>query len=189
MKRSSQSESFLRVATAICLLLVAAWMLGCKTTYPRRDPTGEIFPPAEGTSLAGEMVSIPSVWAGEPVLLLVGFKQNTQFDLDRWALGLWQSGITLRVIEVPTIPGLVPSLISERIDNGMRSGIPKEDWASVVTVYDDAEGIARFTGNENPLPGRILLIDKAGRVVFFHDRGYSVGALVRISEAITKLVD
>ena len=187
MKRSSKSAVLLPIAAAVCLVLTAGWTLGCQASYPRRDPTGEYFPPVEGTSLAGESISIPAVWAGEPVLLLVGFEQNTQFDLDRWALGLWQNGITLRVVEVPTIPGLVPSLISERIDDGMRSGIPEEDWASVVTVYEEAEAIALFTGNENPLPGRILLIDGAGRVVSFHDRGYSVGALVRISEAITKL--
>jgi hypothetical protein len=117
----------------------------------------------------------------------VGFEQNTQFDLDRWALALVQSGVELRAVEIPTIPGLVPSLISDRIDNGMRRGIPEEDWASVITVYDEAETIAKFTGNENPLPGRILLIDATGRVVFFHDRGYSTGAFVRVSEALDQL--
>ena len=71
----------------------------------------------------------------------------------------------------------------------MRSGIPEEDWASVVTVYEEAEAIALFTGNENPLPGRILLIDGAGRVVSFHDRGYSVGTLKRLRSVLAALVD
>lgn len=176
-----------RAVHVACLLLVVGASFGCASQYQRRDPTGERFPSVLGKSLAGEPVSIPYEWAGEPVVLLVGFEQNTQFDLDRWVLGLLQSGIDLPVVEVPTIPGLVPSFISERIDNAMRSGIPEEDWASVVTVYAEADAIARFTGTENPLTGRVLLIDPNGRVVFFHDRGYSISALVRLSETVDEI--
>ncbi|MBC8188771.1 MAG: hypothetical protein H8E78_11310 [Proteobacteria bacterium] len=130
---------------------------------------------------------MPDSLEGEPALLLIGFVQESQFDLDRWALGLWQSGFELRAIEVPTIPGLVPRVLSERIDNGMRSGIPSEDWASVVTVYRDADAIVRFTGNEEPRPGRILLLDAASQVRYFHDRGYSTGALARLLEAVGQI--
>jgi hypothetical protein len=169
------------------LLFVVSVIFACQTTYPPRNPTGEAFPSITGTSLEGREIALPESLAGEPVLLLIGFEQETQFDLDRWALGLWQSGATLRVLEIPTIPGLVPRLLSDRIDRGMRSGIPDEDWGSVVTVYRDADTLARFTGNENPLPGRVLLLDEAGRVVFFHDEGYSTGALVRLLEAADRL--
>jgi hypothetical protein len=93
----------------------------------------------------------------------------------------------LRVVEVPTIPGIVPRIISDRIDNGMRSGIPMEDWGSVITVYRDADAIVRFTGNENPRPGRILLLNAASQVTYFHDRGYSTGALARLMEAVGQL--
>ena len=171
-----------RIPAIICLITLT-WNLGCQTPYARHDPTGEFFPAVQGTSLEGETVSIPSAWAGEQVLLLVGFEQNTQFDLDRWALALIQSGLRVRAVEIPTIRGLVPSLISDRIDAGMRRGIPEEAWASVITVYRDADAIARFTGNTNPLPGRILLIDAEGRVIFFHDRGFSTNALSNLAEA------
>ena len=189
MQKTSQLQNLIRYAAIACLLLLASGIIGCSTEYPRRDPTGELFPSVLGKSLAGKPISIPSEWAGEPVLLLVGFEQNTQFDLDRWVLGLLQTGIEARVVEVPTIPGLVPSFLSERIDNGMRSGIPEEDWASVVTVYAESDMIAKFTGNENPLPGRIVLIGPDGRVRFFHDRGYSAGALVRLSKAISEIAE
>ena len=169
------------------LLFAAGLLLACQTSYPPRDPSGEVFPSVSGTSLEGREIRLPESLAGEPVLLLIGFEQDTQFDLDRWALGLWQSGATLRAIEIPTIPGLVPRVLSSRIDRGMRSGIPDEDWGSIVTVYRDADTIVRFTGNENPLPGRILLLDETGRVVFFHDEGYSTGALVRLLEAAEQL--
>lgn len=173
---------------SLALLLAALFcLLGCSSTHARRDPVGEVFPSVVGSSLAGDEIRLPEDLAGEPALLLVGFEMDSQFDLDRWLLGLQQAGIQIRVYELPTIPGMIPGLFAGRIDEGMRSGIPEEDWASVVTLYDDAPAVVRFVGNENPLPGRILLLDGEGRVVFFHDRGYSAGTLARLEERLAAL--
>jgi hypothetical protein len=165
---------------ALALVILIALSAACSTTHPRRDPTGEPFPNASETSLAGEVIALPEALAGAPALLLIGYEQATQFDLDRWLLALDQAGWRVRTLELPTIPGLVPRILSGTIDAGMRRGIPSEDWAAVVTVYGDAARIAEFTGNENGLPGRVLLLDSDGRVVFFHDRGFSVGTLRRL---------
>jgi len=182
-----QPDLLRRYSRLIGALVAIGLLLGCQTPYERRDPTGEVFPSVSGTSLEGEVTSLPQSLSGEPALLLIGFEQDSQFDLDRWALGLWQSGFAFAVVEVPTIPGIVPRIISDRIDNGMRSGIPMEDWASVITVYRDADAIVRFTGNENPRPGRVLLLNEASQVTYFHDRGYSTGALARLIEAAEQL--
>ncbi len=163
---------------AIAALLLALFLLpSCSSTWPRRNPTGEQFPTVAGTSLAGDAVTLPVVGAGAPLLLLVGYEQDAQFDLDRWLFGLDQAGWRVRTFEVPTLPGLVPRLLAGTIDGGMRRGIPSEDWASVVTVYGDGARIAEFTGNEDGLTGRIVLLDRAGKVVWFHDRGFSVTQL------------
>ena len=169
------------------LLAVALVASSCGTTWPRRDPTGEWFPPVTGTSLAGAPVPLPTVGAGAPLLLLVGYEQEAQFDLDRWLLALDAAGWRVRTFEVPTLPGLFPRLLASTIDGGMRRGIPAEDWASVVTVYGDAVAIAAFTGNEDGLTGRVLLLDGAGKVVFFHDRGFSVGTLQRLQQVLAAL--
>jgi hypothetical protein len=147
----------------------------------------EPFPSVKGTSLSGDEVALPEAFKGKSTLLLVGYKQNSQFDIDRWLLGLHQSGTEVAVYELPTIPGMLPGLFASQIDNGMRSGIPREDWASVITIYDDGELVAEFTGNENKVPGRVMLLDGEGRVRFFHDRGYSVGSLEKLRAAITEL--
>jgi hypothetical protein len=68
-------------------------------------------------------------------------------------------------------------VISGKIDAGMRSGIPEELWKIVVKVYNDAEKLIELTGNERPLSGRVIVLDKDGKVVYFHDRGFSVAAL------------
>ena len=98
-------------------------------------------------------------------------------------LGLDQLGWDTRTFEVPTLPGMLPRMFGNFIDSGMRSGIPEEDWAAVVTVYKEAHKLAEFTGNEGTRNGRILLLDGAGKVVFYHDRGYSVGSLKKLVAA------
>jgi hypothetical protein len=170
-------------AAAVVLSLATA---SCGSTFPHRDPTGEPFPAVVGESLDGERVELPSAFRGEPVVLLVGYLQSSQFDIDRWLIGLSETGVDVAVREVPTIPGLVPGAFAGWIDSGMRRGIPREDWGAVVTVYGDASRIAEFTGNEEGLPARVLLLDADGRVAFFHDEGFSVAALSRLRAALPR---
>ena len=174
--------------TPLLLLLatfVAASALGgCAARYPDRDPTGERFPTVRGTALDDTPWIMPDGFAGKPVLLLVGYEQATQFDLDRWLLALHDADVEVAVYELPTIPGMIPGMWAGMIDDGMRRGIPREDWAVVITVYDDAKKVAEFTGNTNRMPGRVLLLGADGRVVYFHDRGFSVGAFQAMRDAL-----
>jgi hypothetical protein len=183
------TQRFRLMFPGLAIAFAAAVSTSCSTTWPRRDPSGERFPTVAGASLAGEDVTLPDVGQGAPLLLLVGYAQDAQFDLDRWLLGLDAAGWRTRTLEVPTIPGMIPRLLSGTIDAGMRRGIPAEDWASVVTVYGDAAAIAAFTGNEDGLTGRVLMLDRDGRVVFFHDRGFSVGSLRALEAARSALGD
>lgn len=169
--------------------LLAAMLAGCAGVHERRLPMGETFPSVQGESLDGRQYSIPGDFSGRPALLLIGYKQNTQFDIDRWLLGLQQAGLQVEAYELPTIPGLFPGLFAGKIDEGMRSGIPAEDWAVVITIYKDAKRIAGFTGNRNGLPARVVLLDGAGRVIFFHDEGYSINALMRLQQTLEPLVE
>ena len=162
-----------RLWTLAPFLLLLLSLSGCGSVTPNRNPTSETFPTVTGTSLKGETVALPSAYAGKPVLLLLGYAQRAQFDADRWILGILQAGLNFKVVEVPTLAGLFPRLFAGTIDDGMRDGIPSEDWADVVTVYDDADAIVDFTGNDKPQNIRVLLLDAAGKVVWFHDRGYS----------------
>lgn len=173
---------------AVAALAAGAFSLvSCRTMHERRDPTGETFPAVTGTSLDGKETPLPAAFAGRPVVLLVGYEQSSQFDIDRWLLALSDAGVDVAVREVPTIPGMVPGLFAGFIDGGMRRGIPQEDWGAVVTVYGDGDRIARFTGNRDGLPGRVLLLDGEGRVVFFHDRGFSPGTFGRLKAALAAL--
>lgn len=167
--------------------LALTLLMGCSRTVERRSPLGERFPTLAGTRLTDEPVIIPGDFAGKPVLLLIGYVQDAQFDIDRWLLGLAQVGTPVQVLEVPTIRGWVPRIISGWIDSGMRSGIPEEDWRIVATVYRDAPKIVEFLGNDQPLNGRIVLLDAEGLVNWIHDRGYSAAKLLELDDRVREL--
>lgn len=162
-------------------------MISCRSVHENRNPIGETFPSVEATTLAGAPLRLPQDLAGKPVVLLIGYVMETQFDLDRWLVGLMQLETPVARYEVPTLPGLVPGLIAGTIDDGMRAGIPNEDWASVATVYDEADEIVAFTGDQRPRNGRIMLLDERGVVRWFHDRGFSAGHLAELDRAVRSL--
>jgi len=175
----------MRPGPSILLLLVAA---ACSTAKPNRVPVGETFPRVVGEGLDGTSRTLPDDLDGKPAVLLVGYVQGAQFDLDRWILGLMQAETPVAILEGPTIEGLVPTMISGWIDSGMRQGIPEEDWPSVVTVYgSEARKIVERTGDDRPRNGRVFLLDRTGRVVWFHDRGYSAGKLLELDAAARAL--
>tara|TARA_B100001093_G_scaffold518155_1_gene602060 strand:- start:4014 stop:4634 length:621 start_codon:yes stop_codon:yes gene_type:complete len=184
--RCEAKTSLSRVRIALLTMLFAVG--GCASTIKNRDPLDRVFPTVTGKTLTEADVTLPETWAGEPVLLLVGYLQDSQFDLDRWTLGLLQAKMPCKIVEVPTIAGLIPSMISQTIDDGMRSGIPKEDWASVITLYgESAKPVVEMTGNENGRNGRIILLDSTGRIVWFWDQGFSAKRLLELKAKVVKL--
>jgi len=167
------------------LLLLAS----CQSAIPAQDIVGATFPTVTGTSLEGEDVVLPGPnWEGYSVLL-IGYQQDAQFDADRWLLGLIQAETPVRLLEVPTIPGLFVGMLEQTIDDGMRRGIPYEDWGSVVTVYgDDASVIRDFTGDERSNNMQVVLLDEEGVVLWEHHRGYSAREMANLDTKVRALL-
>ncbi len=180
---------------AVVLLVVAAASViavvpaGCSTPIPNRNPVGETFPPVSGRSLEDAAVDLPAAVSGEPAVLLVGYLQDAQFDIDRWALGLAQSGTGVRRMEVPAVGGWFPAMfLQPTIDDGMRAGIPTRDWPVVVTLYgDEAERVREFTGTQRGRNARVLLLDDRGVVRWFRDDGYSPANLLEMIELADRI--
>lgn len=163
---------------------------GCSSApVPNRDPVGEPFPEVSGEALDGTKWRIPQELVGNPAILLIGFVQDSQFDIDRWLLGIVQAETPVPFLELPTIPGLAPRMFKGSIDEGMRRGIPAEDWRGVVTLWrDDAGSIVEWTGNELPKNARVVLLDAEGRVAWFTDRGYSASGMVALDAGARELL-
>jgi hypothetical protein len=168
----------------IIMALIAIIMIGCATTYTNRSPVGEMFPNISGESLEQKEIEMPEYFRGDQVVLLLGYKQDSQFDIDRWLIGLDMTNTVIKAYELPTIQGMLPRMFSTFIDEGMRKGIPKELWGGVITVYADGAELQEFTGNENPNNARVLLLDENGKVIHFYDRGFSVFALNELKKMI-----
>ncbi|MEJ2911836.1 hypothetical protein [Pseudoalteromonas sp. C12FD-1] len=161
------------ITSAFMVLMLSA----CSAQYPNQQILGKQFPTISGQSLDEKIVTIPSDFKTGKTLLLIGYKQDSQFDIDRWLIGLDMTGVTLPTYELPTIAGMAPRMFSTFIDSGMRKGIPKELWGGVITIYEDGETVQKFTGNQNPNNTRVILIDSQGKILYFYDRGFSVEAL------------
>lgn len=174
----------MRLATFAFISALIALLSGCTTTYPNQKLVGQAFPTISGTSLEQEQVVMPEIFNEELTLLLVGYKQNSQFDIDRWLIGLDMTETNIPVYELPTIQGMFPRMFSTFIDNGMRAGIPKPLWKGVITVYQDGDRVQKFTGNENPNNARVLLIDQQGKILYFYDQGFAVDALNQVRSFI-----
>lgn len=163
--------------------------LGCGSTIPNRLPEGELFPSLTGTSLSGVQYAIPDTFKGQTVILILAYDQNAQFDVDRWGVGFFTANLNLPpVYEIAAVPGLIPSLLKDRIDRGMRKGIPEESWKEVITAYGSGgKRLAEWTGTENPRNARVVLLDRDGKVVWFHDRGYGLPPLKELMKKLQTL--
>lgn len=123
------------------VLLISA----CTSQYNNQaDLVGQAFPQVSGQSLEQEQVVLPKHFEHKPTILLLGYKQDSQFDIDRWLIGLDITETKAPVYELPTIAGMFPRMFKTTIDNGMRRGIPKELWAGVITIYADGDKLYQF---------------------------------------------
>jgi hypothetical protein len=186
MKRFSPAIFPVFITTLLAFLLTTPGCGGSYTPTPN-NITNSRFPSVRGNSLNGESVEIPERYYGRNTLLLVGYQQRAQFDIDRWILGALQAAIPVEIVEVPTIAGMVPQMVQGFIDNGMRSGIPKSDWASVVTVYEDSDKVIAALGNDRPQSGYAVLLDKQGRIVWSSNLGYSATQVIALKGIVAEL--
>jgi hypothetical protein len=170
------------------LSLLAVLCVACtaKVSTPS-NVQNSLFPRVQGTNLDKQPITLPDHYRGKTTLVLVGYTQKAQFDIDRWILGALQADVRAEIVEVPTIAGMMPQMVQGFIDNGMRSGIPKADWASVVTVYEDAPKIIEALGNERPQSAYAVLLNKEGRIVWSSNIGYSASQILEIKKAVDSL--
>lgn len=170
--------------TLVAVVYMALFCSGCARTFENQNPLQQTFPSVRARVLTDEQVRIPEFFRNKPTLLLVGYVQEGQFDIDRWILALKQLKTPIDIAEVPAIQGVFPRIISNQINSGMRDGIPQGDWKIVFTVYEDAELIAKFLGNSRPRNTRVVLLDNDGRVQWFYDQGFSADGAIELDKLI-----
>jgi hypothetical protein len=168
----------------LAILLLTLLLGACSTSYSNKNVTGMTMPTMSGETLEKQQVNLPAMFDAPLSLLLVGYKQDSQFDIDRWLIGLDMTQTNITAYEIPAIQGMFPRMFSTLINNGMRAGIPKELWGGVITLYEDGDEMQAFTGNVNGNNARLLLINNQGKILYFYDRGFSVQAMNNMRDVI-----
>ena len=172
----------------ILLIIFSLSLFGCaQTVKTPLNIANKSFPRVTGQSLTKKEITIPDSFEGKPTILLIGYQQKAQFDIDRWILGLLQADVSAEIVEVPTIAGMMPEMVQGFIDNGMRSGIPEKDWASVVTVYEDAPKIIEAIGNERPQSAHVVLLNSQGQILWSSNQGYSATQILELKKVVDAL--
>ena len=161
----------------ILLMVVIVLLSSCGGLIQNKAVQGLNLPAFSGKSLKNKTVKFPSNLEKENTILIVGYKQRSQFDIDRWLIGLEMAKVKIPVYEIPVLSPWFPKFLQKRIDRGMQSGIPQNLWTNVITVYKDANKIKDFLGNEKPNNARVLLVNKKGKIIRFTDQGFSVSEL------------
>lgn len=170
------------------LIFLLVLLSACsRTVILDKSQPNQSFPSVIGNSLDEKRVRIPEDFKGNNTVLLIGYKQRAQFDIDRWILGILQADVDVKIVEIPTITGMMPQVVQEFIDNGMRSGIPESDWGSVITVYEDADIIVNTIGNERPQSAHVVLLDKDGRIIWKSNIGYSASQVLELKKIVKSL--
>lgn len=173
---------------SLIALTVLIFVIGCGV--PHTAPTlhsGDRFPSVVGESLQKKEVRLPEDFSGRVTVLLVAYKQEAQFDVDRWILGMMQLNTPAKIVEVPTIAGMMPRVVQGFINEGMRSGIPAEDWSSVVTVFGDAGKLISVLGNEHPKRCYAVVLNKQGSILKVFNRGYSAALVTELDALVRQL--
>ncbi len=124
---------------------------------------------------------------GSPTVLFVAYRRNTQVDIDRWAAFVRREAPGLKAYEVPVIPARIWRPLQSWIDSGMRGGVPRDQWATVVTLYDQGAAARDFVGDRGGLAANVLLLDAAGVVRWSRHSGFSDDAGRRFLGAVAGL--
>ena len=160
--------------------LLLFMFVSCAGVIKNQDTEGMKFPQVIGTSLSGIKTQIPLDLGRDFQLLLIGYKQKSQFDIDRWLIGLEMAEAKIMINELPVLGSWFPTFLRKKIDGGMKNGIPSGLWKNVITVYDDAEIIKKFLGTENPNNARVILLGPDKKVVLHFDDGFSTKSLMKM---------
>ena len=92
----------LTIVLGLFVLIAAGGIIlvpGCGSAIPNRNPTGEILPTVSGRDLDDAPIALPTALADAPAVVMIGYVQGTQFDIDRWMLGMGRSKVASELVK------------------------------------------------------------------------------------------
>lgn len=127
---------------------------------------GKKFPKIKGKSLSGKTVELPDDTEGEMTLITIAFKRKAQKGIDSWTQYFEELCEGKKAYELPVIESTLWKIFSGFIDEGMKSGIPKEKHDNVITHYGDVSEFKEKLEIENENSSFIFLLNEDGQIMF-----------------------
>jgi len=157
------------------------------TAAPPAPVAAPHFPPITASNLEGRAFDLPGDLEGEHNVLLVGFAQAQQADMDTWLPSLHALAAvvpTLRVYEMPVAPRRALAM-RWMIDGGMRRNIPdRAAREATITLYTDKAALRRSLGLPDEARIYVLLVDRAGAVRWQAAGRYTPEAFAELERAL-----
>ena len=134
-----------------------------------------LFPSLSGNDLNNKPWSAPSGFPAERTLVVIGFEEEQQIEIDSWFQGMnvGNPSSQIKWIEMPLInnPGV---LMRWFINTGMKAGIRSKAVRSHVwTAYTDKRKFMQACGMPSTKDVYALVVDRAGRILAMESGEYT----------------
>ncbi len=142
-------------------------MLALAATAVAASAVGERLPRLEAGTLDGRRLVLPDSAEGNITLLGLGYKRESQDDLNSWLVPFRQEyplAKGFRAYEIPMMGRRIPGLLRGIINMAMRNATPKENRRWVAPYYGDIDDYSRRLGVTDRSRVQMFLLDTAGLV-------------------------
>jgi hypothetical protein len=146
------------------------------------------FPLLNVQTLSKTKLELPSYTLGKPTVICLVFEQSAQGLVDTWTNPILKkySASELNYYEIPMITSGY-KWMSGFIDNGMRSGIPKNLHTNIATYYGNLSAYKKNLLMTNKNSCYIFLLDKNGFIKQVADSSATDIKLETLYQLIDKL--
>ena len=136
------------------------------------------IPKAQGTTLAGNSVTLPDALKGKAGVLVVGFSHSSQAQVTEWGKRLaadYQKSPDVEYFEVPMLGG-APKILRGIIIKKMGSTVPEPERPHFLPLTDDDKPWRTLAHYKVADDAYVLLVDGQGTVRWMTEGSVTDGA-------------
>lgn len=149
----------------------------------------ETFPTVPVKTLGGTSLKLPGALRSTDSLLVIGFTQKSEKETVVWRKAAERelaADPRLTVYPVIVIAG-IPGIFHGLIIAGIRAGYPRRAWDHFLVVSRDEERWKVAVGWQGPDRAYVILLDRAGRIVWRHSGEYTASGARALARAVSSL--
>jgi hypothetical protein len=157
----------------IILLFITTILIGCTqknkniVATDRETLLDKVFPELKAECLSKKNITFPTDVLGKPTIIAIVFESDAQELVDTWIKPVTAkySNNEVNYYEIPMISGNY-KIMKSVIDNGMRSGVPKNLHDNVATYFGKLDEYKTNLMMPDKNSCYIFLLDKEGKIKY-----------------------